>query len=266
MAIVTISRGSYTRGRLVAEKLAERMDYELVSREVLIEASEHFNTSEIRLERALHNPLSVLDRFSNGKRRYLAYIENAILNHMIRDNIVYHGLAGHAFIPKVDHLLRVRIRAEMEDRVERECERENISKDEARYLLSKDDEERRKWSIHVTGRDPCDPSQYDIIFNASKIRVEDIVDSIATTLQKDYMQNTPQSQKKIEDLAKASEIKTSLIKEFPSVEAQVEGETAIIRVQGSLEQEEYLKRSVREQLPTIRGIQDVRTSVVPWIG
>ncbi|MCF8086049.1 MAG: cytidylate kinase-like family protein [Desulfohalobiaceae bacterium] len=266
MAIVTISRGSYTRGREVAEKLTERMNYELVSREVLIEASEHFNVSEIKLERALHNPLSVLDRFTNGKRRYFAYIENAILNHMIKNNMVYHGLTGHALIPKVNHLLRVRIRAEMEDRVARESERENISKDEARYLLSKDDEERRKWSINVTGHDPCDPSQYDIIFNASKTHVEDIVDIIASILQKDYMQNDSESQKMLEDLAKASEIKASLINQFPSVEVHVQGGTAIIRVQGSLEQEEYLKRSVREQMPTIRGIQDVRVSVIPWIG
>ena len=76
MAIVTLSRGSYTRGREVAEKLAEKMNYELISREVLLEASDQFNIPEIKLERALHDPPSTLQRFFYGKQRYLAYIRH----------------------------------------------------------------------------------------------------------------------------------------------------------------------------------------------
>ncbi len=266
MPIVTISRGSYTRGREVAEKLAQKMNYELISREVLIEASEHFNVSEIKLERALHDPVSVLDRFTSGRKRYFSYIQNALLNHMRKDNIVYHGLSGHAFIPKINHLLRIRVRAEMEDRVERESEREDISKEEARYLLSKDDEERRKWSIHVIGNDPCDPSQYDMIFNASKIETDDIVDIISQILNKDYLQQTSESQQMLEELAKASEIKAQLITKHPSIEVQVQGQTAIVRVQGDLEQEEVLARSIREGMKNIQGIQDIRVAVTPWIG
>lgn len=266
MPIVTISRGSYTRGREVAEKLAQRMNYELVSREILIEASEQFNISDIKLERALHDPVSVLDRFTNGKNRYLAYIKNAILNHMVKDNIVYHGLAGHAFAPEVKHILRVRIRAELEDRVKKECNRENIDENEARYLLNKDDEERRKWSIHVTGKDPCNPSQYDLIFNASKIEVDDIVDIIEQMLNKPYLQNTPESQKLLEDLAKASTIKAKLIYKYPSVEVQVQDQTAIVRVQGSLEQENVLASSVKQDMQNIPGIQDIRVAVTPWVG
>lgn len=266
MSIVTISRGSYTRGREVAEKLAQKMNYELISREILIAASEQFNVSDIKLERALHDPVSVLDRFTNGRKRYFVYIKNALLNHIIRDNMVYHGLAGHAFLPKLNHLLRVRIRSEMEDRVQRECERENINEEKARYLLSKDDEERRKWSIHVVGNDPCDPSQYDIIFNASKIDVDDIVDIISQILNKEYLQKTPESQKMLEELAKASEIKAQLIYKYSSIEVQVQEQTAIVRVQGNLEQEESLARSIREDMKDISGIQDVRIAVTPWVG
>jgi hypothetical protein len=40
MAIITISRGSYYRGREVAEKLAAKLGYECISREILLEASQ----------------------------------------------------------------------------------------------------------------------------------------------------------------------------------------------------------------------------------
>ncbi|MGO8880778.1 MAG: cytidylate kinase family protein [Desulfomonilaceae bacterium] len=52
MAIITISRGSYYRGREVAEKLAAQLGYECISREIILEASKEFNIPEIKLVRA----------------------------------------------------------------------------------------------------------------------------------------------------------------------------------------------------------------------
>jgi hypothetical protein len=39
MAIITISRGSYSKGKEVAEKVAEHLGYECLSREVILDAS-----------------------------------------------------------------------------------------------------------------------------------------------------------------------------------------------------------------------------------
>jgi hypothetical protein len=97
MAVITISRGSYSRGKEIAEKVAERLNYDCISRDILIEASEHFNTPEIKLIRAIHDAPSILDRFSQGKERYIAYVREALLEYAENDNVVYHGLAGHFF-------------------------------------------------------------------------------------------------------------------------------------------------------------------------
>jgi len=117
VAIITISRGSYSKGREIAEKLAEALGYDCVSREVLIGASGRFNVPEIKLVRALHDAPKVLDRFSNGKKKYVAYIKQAFLEHVQIDNVVYHGLAGHFFLRGVGHALKVRIIADLNDRV-----------------------------------------------------------------------------------------------------------------------------------------------------
>jgi cytidylate kinase len=263
MTLVTISRGSYTRGREIAEKVAQRMNYELISREILIEASEQFNIPEIRLERALHDAPSVLDRFTYGRERYLAYIRAAMLQHMAKDNVVYHGLAGHAFLYGVGHLLRVRIRADMEDRVKEEMSREGISEDKARYILSKDDEERRKWSIFVTGYDPCDPATYDVVFNASVIDVDDIVDMICQLLSKPYLQKTDESQKQIEELATAAQIKVHLVREYPSAEVAVKDWTAYVNVTSTLLEEDKLIEDVRGKIPSLEGVRDVVVHVIP---
>ena len=93
MSIVTISRGSYSRGKEVAEKLAIKMKYECLSRDVLLEASGEFNIPEMKLIRALHDSTSVLERFTLGKERYISYIYSSLLQHARKDNVVYHGLS-----------------------------------------------------------------------------------------------------------------------------------------------------------------------------
>ena len=60
LAIITISRGSYSKGKEVAEKVSQRLGYDCVSRDVIVEASEQFNIPEIKLVRALHDSPSVL--------------------------------------------------------------------------------------------------------------------------------------------------------------------------------------------------------------
>ena len=67
MSIVTISRESYTLAKEVAERVAQTLGFECISREVLIEASETFNVPEIKLLRAIRDAPSVLDRFTFGE-------------------------------------------------------------------------------------------------------------------------------------------------------------------------------------------------------
>jgi hypothetical protein len=112
MSIVTISRGSYSRGKEVAEELAQKLGYRCFSRDILIKASEQFNIPEIKLIRAIHDAPSILDRFTFGKERYVAYIRSALLEQVQKDDVVYHGLAGHFFLQGIPHVLKVRITAD----------------------------------------------------------------------------------------------------------------------------------------------------------
>jgi cytidylate kinase len=139
MAIITISRGSYSRGKEVAERVAEKLGYECVARKVLLEASEEFNIPEYKLVRELHDAPSLFQRFSHTKERYISFIRTAFLEHVQKDNVVYHGLAGRVFLSGISHVLKVRIIADLDDRIRAEMEREQLPHDKARNLLLKDD-------------------------------------------------------------------------------------------------------------------------------
>jgi len=204
MPIITISRGSYSRGKEVAEKLAEKLGYKCISRDILLEASEQFNIPEFRLIRAIHDAPSILERFTHGKERYVAYFRSTLLKAVQKDHVVYHGLAGHYILQGIPHVIKVRIMADIEDRVQEEMRRENISAEEARFILKKDDDERRRWGIQVYGVDTWDPMLYDLVLYIKSLTVDDAVDLIGKAEQLPHFQATPESQQLLDDMARAA--------------------------------------------------------------
>ena len=204
MAIVTISRGSYYRGKEVAEKLAQKLGYQCISREILLEASEEYNIPEIKLIRAIQDAPSILERFTRQKEKYIAFIRTALLKHVQKDNVVYHGLFGHFFLQDIPHVLKVRIVGNLEARVADEVKREGISADKAREVILRDDEERRKWALYLYGADFWDATLYDLVIHLKTITVDDAVSLICHVLELPGFQTTAQSQEAIDSLVEAA--------------------------------------------------------------
>ncbi len=255
MSIVTVSRGSYSHGKEVAEKLAKRLGYECVSREILLEASKHFNIPEIRLVRAVHDAPSILGRFTYGKERYVAYVREALLHRFQKDNVVYHGLAGQFFVRGISHVLKVRVLADFEDRVAEEMRREGISAEEARKLLKKDDEERHRWSSYLYGIDTKDPSLYDLVIHIGAITTDEAVDIICETLKLPGFQTTPESQKAIDTLLLAAQVQAALIEEIPSVKVEAEEGEIVVRFGGYWADEKRLIAKVDEVIDNMGEVQ-----------
>ena len=255
MPIITISRGSYSRGKEVAEKLAQKLGYEVLSRDILIEASEKFNIPEIKLVRAIHDAPSVLERFTYGKERYVAYIRATLLKQVQKDNVVYHGLAGHYLLRGIPHVLKVRILADLEDRVKEEMRREKISEDEARYILKKDDDERRRWGIFLFGIDTWDPKLYDMVLHIKSLRVDDAVELLAHAAQRPHFQATPESQQLLDDMALAAQVEAALVEEFPSAKVDVKNGEVFVNIQGSLSEEQQTVDLIQRIANRAAGIE-----------
>ena len=209
MSIITISRGSYSRGVEIAEMVAEKLGYQCLARDVLIEASKEFNIPEVKLIQALEDPPSFFERFTNEKKKYIAYIQTALINNLRADNIVYHGLAGHFFVKDIPHVLKVRIIADLEYRIKFVMERDKISRDKAIDFLKKIDSSRREWGQHLYGLNLEDPNHYDIVINTENLSLEVVGDIICEMVTSKQFQTTPESQQKMDNLASSLKAKVS---------------------------------------------------------
>ncbi|MEJ2724699.1 MAG: cytidylate kinase-like family protein [Deltaproteobacteria bacterium] len=264
MTIITVSRGSYSRGKEVAEKVAQELGYECISRDILIDASDQFHIPEIKLVRAIHDAPSVLNRFIHGKEKYIAYIRAALLKHVKKDNIVYHGLAGHFFLQGISHVLKARVIADLEDRVKEEMEREGISAEEARYTLLKDDEERRKWGLQLYGKDTRDSSLYDLVVHIKTKTVDDAVSLVVHAARLPSYQSTPESRKLLNDLALAAEVKAALVDQFPGSEAFADDGVVSVKVDVPPIQEKQASERVRKLAEKVEGVKEVRVHILPF--
>ena len=257
MSIITISRGSYSKGKEVAEKVADRLGYECLSREVILDASERYHIPEIKMVKAIHDAPSILERFGHSKSRFVAYYQYALSHKVQQDNVVYHGLAGHLLLKGVPHVLKVRINADLEDRVNNEMEREKIPRQEAERLILKDDEERRKWTHSLYGVDPWDSSLYDIILRVHKFTVNDAVEFICNTVNLKQFKTTPESQQKMDDLVLASQIKADLIGSQPDIAVTSEYGNVVIYTKADKRTTYKLKDAVKTLINKNKEIESL---------
>jgi cytidylate kinase len=263
MSIIAISRGSYRRGKEVAEKVAEKLGYTCIDRDLLIDDMKEFHLPEIKMVRNILDATSVLDRFSHGKERYIGSIKAAILKHCQKNNIVYHGLAGHFFVRDVSHAFKIRVISDLEARVTEEMERENISAQDARYILKKDDEERRKWALYLYGIDIKDSTLYDMVINIISITVDDAVDIIANAVKLPCFQPTPESQRKIDDLALGAAARVALF-EYPNATVSAVAGKVCIGLKAPVDQKETITANIERVLKDIEAVTDVEVHLEPY--
>jgi len=258
MPIVTISRGSHSRGKEVAEKLAQRVNYACVSREILLEASEEFNIPEISLVRAIHDSPSILERFRHGKERYISYYQYALLKHVQKDRVVYHGLAGQYFLRLIPHVLKVRILASMEDRVAEVMKRDQTSRREAENILRKDDEERRRWGLKLYGIDTWDSRLYDIVLLIDKLSIDDAVDIIVETMKKPVFQTTAESQHILDNQLLCAKIHAMLVNFSLMIEVQAkDGVITLGNIGEVMRSDSGLRTKIEESIRAIEGVREI---------
>ncbi len=230
MAIVIVSRGCYRRGSEVAERAARLLGYTCLSREVLLEASKIFDIPELRLVRAIEEAPTLLERLGRDRRKYIAFIRTALLREVQKDNVIYHGYAGHFFLRGVPAVLKVRVFADLEERIREEMAASETTAEKARERVLRDDEERRRWALSLYGMDPADPALYDLWLHIGTMKVEDAARLLAEAASLPCFQMTPEAKRLLNDRVLEAQVESYLIEEFPRFTVTVERGLARVHI------------------------------------
>jgi cytidylate kinase len=210
MAVITISRGSFSGGRMLAERAAARLGYRCLDRDAIVEKAAAYGVSHQGLRDALERPPTILDRFRHTKYVYLSLIQAALTEGVREGNAVYHGNAGHLLLRDVSHVIRIRIIAPMAFRMAAVQTERPQTADEAVAHIREVDQDRQKWAHYLYGIDWSDASLYDLVLNLEHLSLDQACEIIAAVARQDVFKETPASRAAMRDLALASRVQAHL--------------------------------------------------------
>lgn len=183
--IITVSRQTGSRGSYFASRLALRLDYQRIHREVVdaICTSDGYgkrildslteqqrSDMETRVELAMSQ--GVIDQSEFTHQIYRIVLAMSLLG-----GVVLVGRGGN-FILGPRHGLHLRFIAPRERRIRNLMAYKNMTMIEAEDMIDDSDRRRQEFVQKIFGADINDPSHYDMVINADCIDVEELVDSM----------------------------------------------------------------------------------------
>ena len=263
MAIIAISRGTFTGGQTLAERLAERLGYQCLGREELLEAAvAAYGIPVEKLRAAMDKPPSLWERLVSDRDIYLNYVRAMLCERVRGDNLVFHSFVGHLLLPGISHVIRVRVIEDMESRIEAAVRRHHLERKDAIARIKKIDRERSEWTRFLWGVDWQDPSLYDAVINLSRMGISGACELVAHMVELEAFKPTPQSLKAMEDLALGSRVWAALAMDSAVMGAglKVEADDGVVTITGTVGSWEMVD-AIPWVARRVEGVKEVRCNV-----
>ncbi len=270
MAIITITRGSLRAARDITLQLSKKLGYRAVMREEVLQHGEKYGLNEFRLahlETMEKKPPSFWDRHGLQRHQYVTVFRAALMDFVVKDNVIYQGNLGQFCLAEVPRLLRVRVDADLESRIERIIEETGASRAEAAAQVADIDSRRKAWVRFLYGADFTDITHYDLILNMAKIRVETMVDTVSRLVTNPAFEVDDASRKTLRDLHLKSVIQAHLVRSprTRGMELEVECDAGSGRVDISgvvpMLGTEIWERDIKAVISEVEGVTEVNVQV-----
>jgi hypothetical protein len=258
MPVITISKGTFSGGKALAEYLSRRLGFPCIDREDLVARAAAERVSQSELRAALEEPLPPPGRFNHKRYVYLALIEAVLFERVCGGRAIYHGLAGHILLRKAPGVLRLRVIAPLEARVLTAERQLNLSRRAAEAHIAKLDSDRRNWARFLHGVDWSDPTLYDLVINLEHMRVEEAGAVVAALLEQPGFASLPEHRVTLENLALAARVRAALaLNPFTSnLEVEVEAAGGRVSIRGELCEEFSEARTVASAIPGVCEVEE----------
>lgn len=258
MAIITISRGSFSGGVVLAECLSNRLGCRSIDRDAIIRRAAESGVSEEELQDALLKPPGFLEGFSHKRYRYLAVLQAALAEEVRTGYAVYHGNAGHLLLGGGGPVLRTRVIAPLDFRIAMAMARLKCSRNEALAYIHRVDPQRRKWVQYLYGIDWVDPSHYDLVINLEHVGIDQACRIIGNMARQRSFELTPDHLAWLENLLAASRLKARLALEPATVHLEFEAtaDRGRVTLRGRQIKPEELEaiRAIARAVPGVAGL------------
>ncbi|HLA79412.1 MAG TPA: cytidylate kinase-like family protein [Vicinamibacteria bacterium] len=272
MPIVTISRGSMSGGRALAECVSGALAIPCLGREILVETAARLGVPEKALAEKMEKGPGLWDRFTLERHTYLAALRAALAEHALQGDLVYHGLAGHLLLRGAPAVLRVRLIAPLDMRVRAVMEQQGLGREEAEKHIRKVDEDRLRWTKFMYDVHLFDPHLYDLVVNLEELSMASACALVVEAARRPEFSVTGEVRAKLQDFALASRVRLALITQpaTRSLELSVRAAGGVVTVGGEVPEATMLSRTstrweqeLRQVVQGVPGVERLVLDVQP---
>jgi cytidylate kinase len=261
MAIICISRGTFSAGEAVAQAVAERLGHPCLSRERnLATVATRYQLTKDGLTATLDKRPSFWDKVLGERDLYLLCVRATLLEEAQGGRLVYHGYVGQLLLPEVSPVLRVRVIADQAFRLRAAMEQQHLTRSQALAHIERVDQERRDWIRFLLGVDWEDPAHYDAVLNLSRLPVETAAETVvALTRRREFEVTSLQA---LADQALRYGVMAALAMDFRTrgADLHVTAHDGAVTITGTTHWQEVFE-AVPLVAGEVNGVKDVRIDI-----
>ncbi len=268
MPIITISRGTMSGGKALAECVAGALGSPCIAREVLVEAASKLGVSEESLREKMERSPGLWERLTTERRTYLLAAQAALADYAAAGDVVYHGLAGHLLLRDVPEVLRVRLIAPLPVRIKSLMEQRGMTRDEAERFITEVDQHRARWTRLMYGVDVEDPRLYDLVLNLEKTSINSACAVVVWMARQREFVVTDTARARLADFALACRVRLALAIDAASrgLELSIGAKDGVVTLTGEVPKPDMLTHASERWMGEIRkvaeGVPGVRRVVL----
>jgi cytidylate kinase len=189
VSTITISREPGSGGRVVAKKLAAKLDFKVFHQEVLLEIAKRADVSDKLLATLDEKGLNVLEDCISALVYDRHLWPDEYLRHLMKviGAIGEHGRAiivgrGANFVVPPQNRLRLRIVAPQNVRIANVARVFDVTAEDAKRRIVRTESDRRAFIRKYFNADITDPINYDIVINTGALEIDTAVEAVIAAL------------------------------------------------------------------------------------
>jgi cytidylate kinase len=265
MSIITIQRGTKSGGEALAKCLGEQLGYPVLGREVLQDAAAQLGVPAEDVGEKMEEKPGRFGRKPLITKLYVAAVKAALAEHAGDGNLVYHGLAGGLLLRRVPGVLRVRLIAPVEFRVQALIDSHGMDDEAAEAYIQEVDEARAVWVRNVYGEENTDPSLYDMVLNLGSFSVPEACEVVFAAASRPEFEMTPERLAELEDFRLGSLVQLALLEDLGTqtldLEATVSRGVATVAGEAPMLNTGEVGNRITEIVTSVPGVKEVHLAI-----
>ena len=203
MPVIAMTREMGSLGKDVATRIAERMGKRVIYHEIIDTLASKMRIRKSHVERLLDGKAGIWERLTTDKTSLSIYTADETFR-VLRGNgaAVIRGWGAAHLLRDVPHVIRVRICAPLEVRVQRMKER--LKTDDGQLVkreIEASDEAHTAITKRHFGVNWRDPEHYDVVLSTERLSVDECVEELEWMMQRPRFHESASSIKVFNDLA-----------------------------------------------------------------